>query len=66
MVDGDDAGEPVERHQRADILGVARAMYGSDEIEIDDDANVVHAEDAYWVAAYVRVPHSDINAVRAG
>lgn len=34
----------------------AEEIHGSDEVEIDSDALVSHADDGYWVSASVWVP----------
>jgi len=40
----------------SEIVNEARMAFGSDEINIDDNAKLSVAEDAVWVQAWVRVP----------
>lgn len=44
----------------------AEELYGSDEIEFDDDARVSHADDGYWVGAFVWVPVDEEEAAECG
>jgi hypothetical protein len=51
------AFKAARKHQQAaaDQLAAARGTYGSDEIEIDDDAGISDPADGtgYWVQAWV-------------
>jgi hypothetical protein len=42
--------------QETDLRNTARELYGSDDIEIDDDAKISEADKGTWVAAWVWVP----------
>jgi hypothetical protein len=39
-----------------DIISQAQAMYCDDDIEIDDEPKLSHAEQGCWVQAWVWVP----------
>jgi hypothetical protein len=39
--------------ERQNIISAARAKYGDDNIEIDDNAEMSEADDGTWVAAWV-------------
>lgn len=41
------------RNERDAFVIRARAQYGSDEIEVDDDAKLSHGDDGTWVQAWV-------------
>lgn len=47
-----------------DVCKTAQDMYATDtdDIEIDDDANISEADDGAWVQAYVWVPRTEIKA----
>lgn len=46
---------PAEDHE----IEAARDAYADDDLEIDDDAAVSHADDGYWVSAWVWIAHDD-------
>lgn len=44
-----------EKRENVDAVEVARDIYGSDDIEIDDDATISAADDGVWVAGWLWV-----------
>jgi hypothetical protein len=40
-------------------IAAARDMYASDDVEIDDNPKLSHADDGVWVAAWVWVSRED-------
>lgn len=62
------AGEALQREQAAtnafptvdQLRNSARGMYGTDDIEIDDDANISEADIGSWVQAFVWVPRAEV------
>lgn len=51
--------EPLTPEERLRMIQAARDLYGTDDVNIDDDALVSDCEDgSYWVQAWVFV-HSD-------
>lgn len=49
-------------HATIEQIEAARDEYGSDDIEIDDDAGTSSADDGTWVQAWVWLPKEDSNA----
>lgn len=51
----------IERTEPADPAEIeaARDGYQDDDLEIDDDALVSHADEGYWVSAWVWIAHDD-------
>ncbi len=45
---------------RAKAIEAARQRYASDDINIDDDANLSLGDDGVWVQAWVFVPAQDL------
>lgn len=37
----------------------ARDSYASEELQVDDNAAVIHADDGVWVAAWVWLPREE-------
>lgn len=45
-----------------DLIEIARQLYADENTAIDDDARVSLGEDGIWVAAWVFVSNSEIEA----
>ena len=58
--------DKVPEQERLAVLDFARAAYGTDDVEIDDNAVVVKSDyEDYWVAAWVFVLGADLPQVPA-
>jgi hypothetical protein len=40
-------------NENLEIIEAARELYECDQLDIDDDAQVLHTENGYWVQAWV-------------
>lgn len=51
----------IDRTEPADAAEIeaARDAYQDDDLEIDDDALVSHADEGYWVSAWVWIDNDD-------
>jgi hypothetical protein len=45
---------------KEDVIEAARKSYGTEEIEIDADAEISPGEDGYWVQAWVWMGDDDV------
>ena len=60
LIDAVRAARPPEAtgHEREAVVE-AHDLWGTDDIEIDDTAYVSHADDGYWVSAWLWVPQPE-------
>jgi hypothetical protein len=56
-------GELQSQHNDS-FIAAARDIYGSDDIEVDDDARVSEADDHVWVSGWFWVSDEDQDAIR--
>lgn len=64
LLDVDTLKQAVADHEfDAAARKLARERYATDNLEVDEDAELSHADDGVWVGAWVWLPHDDVQAL---